>query len=141
MQNSNLIKALLNAQSEFLPMVKNAVNPHFKNSYINLDGIMLGVREALKVNQLVITHNVTFVESKGLMLTTYLYHTESNESISSEFPIDASKPQEIGSLITYGKRYLISALLNLTTEADTDAEPTTTAKLPKQTSTKTPYIY
>lgn len=52
------------------------------------------------------------------MVVTTLGHAESGEYMESEFPVFGSKPQEIGSSISYARRYNLLALLDIPTEDD-----------------------
>jgi hypothetical protein len=49
---------------------------------------------------------------------TTLIESVSGESIVSSFPIFGTKPQEVGSSMTYARRYNIQALLDLSTDDD-----------------------
>ena len=71
-------------------------------------------------------------------ITTIIFHTESGETIQSEvvIPDDVvlkgmNKFQIVGSGITYYRRYSLSAILGLVTDADNDANPNNKKEEPK----------
>jgi hypothetical protein len=51
-------------------------------------------------------------------MRTTLADSESGESIDSVFPLFGSKAQEVGSSMTYARRYNIQSLLDLSTDDD-----------------------
>lgn len=121
-----LATALAKAQRAFHGIGKDATNPHFKSKYASLDAIMGAVREPLAVNGLSLVQGVTSPETNegavvGIAVETLLVH-ESGEWMSNTvtLPVDKSTAQGVGSAITYGRRYGVSALLALTTEEDDD---------------------
>jgi hypothetical protein len=64
------------------------------------------------------------------MLQTHLCHVETNESIVSEVPMPQGlSPQQLGSFITYMKRYSIGAMLALATDEDDDANHANKSKV------------
>ena len=65
------------------------------------------------------THWISNVEGVSY-LETSVYDIESEEAIKSSFPITNPDPQKFGSAMTYGKRYNLSALLNIVSDEDDD---------------------
>ena len=112
---TNLIKAIIEFQKEVSAIKKNATNPFHKSKYASLDSILDTVKPLLCKFDLAIVYKLETDK-----LTTILYHS-SGENIFSELPLNtAQKIQELGSQITYFKRYSISSLLSLATEDDDD---------------------
>ncbi len=67
----------------------------------------------------------------GNMLVTKLIHVESKEELTSELPLgNPEKSQDLGSRITYLRRYQIVSMLGLTIEDDTDARPVAKEDIP-----------
>jgi hypothetical protein len=65
-------------------------------------------------------------------------HKDSEEIEDSSFPIFGNKPQELGSSISYARRYNIQALLNLAAEDDNgDAANASSNKIFKTTKERT----
>lgn len=136
----NIIKiatALLLAQKEISGAKKGATNPFFKMKYSDLGSVMEACKDAfnnhgISVLQPVITNeNGTFVE-------TVLLH-ESGEFISSSIRVSCKNPdnpQEMGSAITYAKRYSLQAIAFIPSEDD-DGEKATQPFRNTQTTTTT----
>ena len=110
-------KALIEVQKEIQDVCKDSVNPHFRNNYASLEGVLQEVRRVLP------KHGFAFTQTlDGLNLKTKLLHT-SGESMESNCPLILSKQdmQGLGSAITYSRRYSLVALLGIG-QADDDAE-------------------
>jgi hypothetical protein len=116
----DLYMALIKARSAFKPVLKNKVNPHFKNRYADLDCILEAVELPLAQCGLFITHQT--IISDVFSLKTSLIHAPSEQELVCFYPLpEGAKPQELGSAITYARRYSISSLLGITAEDDDDA--------------------
>ena len=115
-----LSKALVKASGELKNPVKNAVNPHFKNRYADLTSIIETSRKTLAENGLAIIQGVE-CEGALVRVQTRILHI-SGEWIESEITMqsESANPQKIGSAITYGRRYGLSAILGISAEDDDD---------------------
>ena len=109
----SIYKKILEIQKLNLSVAKDASNPHFKSKYMDLDSIIETYNPVLAKNGVVVFHR-----SESSILYTSLYDTESDTSITSEFAIHNSDPQKRGAEITYGRRYNLLQLLNITAEDD-----------------------
>lgn len=126
---ANLATALVAVQGHVSPVIKDRQNPHFKNNYATLDAIMENVRLLLAGHGLSVIQGGAGPVSNndgnivGVSVETVLVHT-SGEWVTSTFVLPIEKPsaQAVGSAITYGRRYGISALLALSTEEDDDGQ-------------------
>ncbi|MDB4893168.1 MAG: superfamily protein [Gemmatimonadetes bacterium] len=133
---ASLCAALVKVHQTLEPIIKDANNPHFKKAYASLDAIMEYVRAPLAGEGLAIVQGggapISNVEGivVGVAVETMLVHT-SGEYMSSAItlPLDRPSPQAVGSAITYGRRYGVSALLALTTEEDDDGNVATASSL------------
>lgn len=117
-----IASALSKAQSQMKVPVKDKKNPHFRNNYASLGSIITACKEALNNNGLSISQQIT--EKEGIMiLVTSLMHT-SGQFLRSYAPIRLANgktgPQELGSYLTYLKRYSLSSLLCLDADEDDD---------------------
>jgi hypothetical protein len=117
---SNLTKALVKAQSELKNASLNKTNPHFKSRYADLAEIRDTVMPVLSKHGIALVQ-YTQIGSAGFYLVTRLMH-ESGEMIESRFPLpdNTDKPQQMGSAITYARRYMMAAICGITAEEDDD---------------------
>lgn len=124
MQSDNtndLSAALAKAQAGMKAATFNKVNPHFKNKYADLSAVLDAIRKPLADNGLSITQT-TEVRENGFVLVTTMRH-QSGQWIASEYPLpQAAKPQELGSALTYARRYSLSAIACIAADEDDDAE-------------------
>lgn len=113
---NELAKALSVAQIGFKPIKKTANNPFFNSKYATLDNVIEATKDSLKENGLAITQLPC-----GNVIKTLLIH-QSGQWIGSDTPLHADKkgPQGYGSALTYGRRYALSAILNVSSEDDDD---------------------
>lgn len=116
-------KALAKFQGEVKQPLKDAENPYFQSKYVPLENVVESI------SSIAPNHGLSFVqwalndENGRVGVATMLMH-ESGEFI--EFDpvfINAEKqtPQGAGSLITYLKRYSLSAVFGITSDQDDDA--------------------
>jgi hypothetical protein len=112
--------ALAKAQAELTNPVKEATNPHFRSRYATLDAGLNIVRECLSKNGISFTQP-TRVEDSILILETRLAHE--GQWIVSEYPVCTFpvKHQEMGSALTYARRYSLFSLVGIAGEEDDDA--------------------
>ena len=115
-QISELAAALAKAQGMMENAIMNRTNPHFKTKYADLAAVLNAARKPLSANGLAIVQTI----GDGV-LHTRLLHT-SGQWIASEHPLPMSgRPQEIGSALTYARRYSLSALIGIAADEDDDA--------------------
>jgi hypothetical protein len=135
----SLAAALLAFQQEAPGLVMDATNPHFRNKYASLDGIMAKVRPVLNKHGLVLTQipSVVMDGSGGVQpaLTTRLTHAESGEYIEDKMLLllDKQNSQGLGSALTYARRYSITAFLALVGDEDDDGQAASTPSPRAQT--------
>lgn len=113
-----LATALAAAQAEMKNATLNKVNPHFKSKYADLAMIRDTVTPALTKNGIAVVQG-TDTEDNTIVVFTRLIH-KSGQWIESRFPIPYDKPQTMGSGITYGRRYTLSAVTNIAADEDDD---------------------
>lgn len=126
---SNISAALAKFQSEVKQPKKDANNPFFNKKYVPLEGVVSVITEPLAKNGLSYIQS-TGTDEEHVIVTTLLMHT-SGEFIESD-PLKLPghqvqkgggkdfNPQGIGSAITYGRRYSLTALLGIASEEDDD---------------------
>lgn len=115
-----ILPAILAVQSAAPTVTKATDNPYFKSKYADLADIWLSIKDLMAANSLVVTHMIE-QGAGNTQLVTRIYHV-SGQYLESVCPIEPVKrdPQGYGSAITYMRRYALSALLGIVTEADDD---------------------
>ena len=123
MQSENtgdLSAALSKAQASMQAAKFDKTNPHFKNKYASLAAVIDAIRKPLAENGLAYTQT-TEIRDGGFVLVTTLRHGA--QWVASEYPLPiAAKPQELGSALTYARRYSLSAIACIAADEDDDAE-------------------
>ena len=121
------MKKLLEAKKEIGKVAKNAKNPHFKNTYADVNALIDAVEPILHTHGLLLLQPI--IEGK---VVTQIIDVESGESIESSLPLPQGlNPQQLGSAVTYFRRYTLQSLLSLqaTDDDGNDASKTTTPKV------------
>lgn len=115
---AKLVGALAKVQGEMVGAAKDSTNPHFKSKYADLASVWDACRKPLAKNGLAILQPVT-AEGPNVTVTTILAH-DSGEWISESLTMTAQQntPQGVGSTITYGRRYGLSAMVGIAPEDD-----------------------
>jgi len=109
-----IYKKLLEFQKLGISIKKNAVNPHFKNEYADLNEVLDKVKKSLNDLGVVIIQQP---ERDGLY--TVLHDTEDDTAVQSFVPyINPTDMQKLGGAITYAKRYSLVAMLALEDDDD-----------------------
>lgn len=115
MTENNIYKRLIAFQGKVQPVKKNAKNPFFKSNYATLDAIQFAIQKPLAEEGLGYSQEAT---EHGLK--TKLFDIDGN-TLESIYPASfEGKPQEIGSALSYAKRYALTALLGLIIEGEDD---------------------
>jgi hypothetical protein len=116
---NELVGALAKAQSEMENAPLDAQNPHFRSKYATLAAIRNATMPTLTKNGLVVFQTIDTADG-GLCLVTRLAHT-SGQWARSVYPLPTtSKPHEMGSALTYARRYSWAAITGIAAEEDDD---------------------
>ena len=109
-------------------VTKNANNPHFKKSYADLNAIIEAVEPILLENGLLLLQPI-----QGNSVCTQIIDIDSGAKVEScmELPVGLN-PQQIGSCLTYYRRYTLVSLCSLQSVDDDGAAAS------KSTPTKPP---
>ena len=124
MKTSSTTKGLSAALAKALATIanpsKDATNPHFKSKYATLDGGLVVIREALSSVGISFSQ-ATRMDGDLLMLDTRLMLGD--EWLEGEYPVCKfpARQQEIGSALTYARRYSLFAIVGVAGEDDDDA--------------------
>lgn len=112
---SEFLTALAELQDSVSKLTKNADNPYFKSKYTDLNAVFEEVKPKIREKGFILIQRVD-----GSLLRTELIHIKTNEKIESSVELLTAKPdmQQLGSAITYARRYSLLALLNIECEDD-----------------------
>lgn len=131
-----LAAALALAQGDIPPPSKNKTVDFMDNNnrrvfykYADLADVIDCIRGALAKNGLSVVHLLEqsdFSGRGGYGMRTQLLHS-SGQSISTWYPLPdpltIRRVQEFGSILTYARRYSLTALLGIASEEDDDGDP------------------
>jgi hypothetical protein len=127
METKNIYQKLHEAKLEIGKVAKNAKNPHFKNTYADLNALIEAVEPILLEKGLVLLQPIK--EGKVFTIITSIEDSNSIESYIDLTP--GLTAQALGSQITYFRRYTLSSLLTLQAIDDdghTASQPVKVAK-------------
>lgn len=132
---TDAIKDLIKAQKETAPLIKNAINPHFRNKYADLGAVLEASMDAFHKNNFAVLQ-ANGSDEHGAYVNTMLCHT-SGHVFESKVYLALSKQdmQGLGSAITYARRYGLLGMAGLAAEDDdgnASVKPPTKATPPKQ---------
>jgi uncharacterized protein YlaI len=129
-QTNLVLQAIEDARQEFLPLEKSGVNNFFKNKkgephlYSTLDNIFDACMPSLSKHNLSVVYQTRLLETNnGIenVLTTIITHLPSTQFVMSANSLGSSaKTQDVGSAITYLRRYQVQAMLNLEADFEDD---------------------
>lgn len=94
---------------------KDSTNPHFKNKYASIESVLDTIEQPL------LDAGLGFIQCvEDLNLITTIYDTESDVVIQSKVPLILNKQdmQQLGSAITYARRYGLVSMFGLEQEDD-----------------------
>lgn len=120
---TEIAKALAKVQGSNLLAKEDGKNPHFRSKYATLTELWSAARKPLTEQGLSVTQIIS-MEGAQSVLITLLMHTSGQwlKSITPLNPVKAG-PQEMGSYITYMRRYSFAALVGIAPgDADDDGE-------------------
>jgi hypothetical protein len=116
--DDSLVAALARAQAKMPPVHKTKVNKHFTSTYADLADVLAAVRPTLAAEGIAIVQPIRITEHGAELVTALLKGDERIES-ALPLPLD-SKPQDMGSRLTYLRRFQLAALVGVAAEDDDD---------------------
>lgn len=127
MSEKNLAQALAAFQADLPKVTLDGTNPHFKSKFASLANMSHVVLPALAKQGLSFSAAPSVTE-QGFVLRAKLLH-ESGECAEASFPIQATKPQDVGSALTYYRRYALASLTGVVADDDDDGNTAQAAKV------------
>ena len=115
----NIATALVKAQKEFAPALKDSNNPFFKTKYADLSTCVKAVIDALNNNGIALVQKCHPCDD-GVSVETIFMH-ESGELLDCgilHVPAAKNDPQGYGSALTYARRYSLMAACGIAPEDD-----------------------
>lgn len=120
LQNKQLLNnALFNFNKDLVPIIRDKTNPFHKNNYADINTILATIRPLLSKHKLILTQPEK-TNGQFNIVETAISHKDTSDTLVSSLtlPSELKKPQEIGSAITYFRRYTLQSLLGLETQDD-----------------------
>lgn len=130
---AELSKALAKFQEEVKQPLKDKNNPFFKSKYVPLENVVEAITDVAPKNGLSFVQWALNDENGRVGVATMLMH-ESGEWIEFDavhMKADKETAQGAGALITYLKRYSLSAVFGITSDQDDDGNGASGNKAPK----------
>jgi len=121
---NELAAALSKAQGEFRPAKMDSINPFLKNHYADLGSVIEAAKVACAKYELAVTQPAS-TDGISVTVTTMLMHSGGQWlACDMTLPLGDEKgrsmAQAAGSIITYLRRYSLSAILGIYADEDTD---------------------
>lgn len=129
---TEIAKALAKFQSEVSDPERTKENSYLKAKYVTLDSLLQAIRPVLASNGLSFMQ-IPSTTDEAVTVTTLLLH-ESGEWFESHpftLPLMKKDPQGVGSVVTYARRYSLSAILGVAWDEDDDAQSNNETELTK----------
>ena len=113
--SKNIYQKLLSVSKEISSLKKNKLNQHFRNTYCDINDILSVIKPLLNDQGLLLLQPI----DEGKVITQIM-DCETNEKIQFAMVLDETltNVQQIGSRITYLRRYSLQSLLALQVEDD-----------------------
>lgn len=113
--NKDFLIAYSKLLSSINSIKKETENPFFKSKYADLNAIFDEVKSKIEENGFVLLQTV-----EESILRTKIVHIETGEMLESRFCLITQKPdmQQLGSAVTYARRYSLLPMLNIECEDD-----------------------
>jgi hypothetical protein len=145
---SLLAKALVKAQKQFGPALKQSLNPHFKNRYADLAAVIEAVIDGLNDNGIFLTQVTHPSDDASVIIETIFIHESGEERSMGKFKVPVAKqdPQGYGSATTYARRYSLQTACGIAPEDDdgnaaSKIEPRTAQPVQRQVAPPQQRVY
>ena len=117
---------LIKAKASFGKVLLNKTNPHLKNKYADLSSVFDAIETALTANDLFISQNGEMLDG-SFFIRTILFDSNGSSIDFGIVPVRTTKDdaQNLGSGLTYARRYGLITALGLVGEEDDDGNEAT----------------
>lgn len=130
---AKLFAALAKATADLTNPPFDSTNPHYRNQFTSLAGMLDHVRPVLAKHGLAVMQAPQFDGTFAGVVTTVAHSSGESTSSTLLLPVQKSDPQSVGSALTYARRYALQSVLGICGEPDDDAEQASApAAKPKQ---------
>lgn len=134
-----LAAALAKANLEIRNAELDRVNPHFKNRYATLGSILNAVRVPLAKHGIATMQTVSMDHGMVLVTTAIMHSSGQCIEDTAMFPLpDKSTVQQMGSAITYLRRYALASICGIVGDEDDDGENDRTQRVEPRRETFKP---
>lgn len=118
---NEIAKAVSSLQGNMKPALKDSTNPHFKAKFSSIAAIWEAIRDLLLLHGLCVLQDALTTEH-GIAIITRIIHTSGQwlEFGPLDIPLTKKDAQGLGSAISYGKRYALSAALGIVSSDEDD---------------------
>ena len=116
--NAALFAAIAQAQGEVENATKSATNPHFRSKYADLAEVLNTVRPVFARHGLAIIQSVSSDQQLVTVATTIAHKEGGFVTSSMSCTLPTSKIQDLGSMVTYLRRYSVAAMTCISQEDD-----------------------
>ena len=135
MTTDNFHKRFARAKAQMGVLVKDSTNPFFRSTYASLGACLNLIEPALSAEGISLVESSVVRPDDKLVQVAELIDLETETMMcSASLPLvakDPNNPQELGSAISYARRYLIMTICSLHAEDD-DGNAATQRTPPKQ---------
>lgn len=126
---AKIATAFLKAQKNIGAATKGASNPFFKSKYADLGAVMEACKEALNNEGIAVLQPPAYTDVTGKHIVETILMHESGEYFAAAMALEVPKSnmQDLGSAISYARRYGLQSLVFIPAEDD-DAQKITNGK-------------
>jgi len=119
-----LSEALVVAQSQMRHAKMDRVNPHYKNRYATLASVIDACKPALNAAGIAVVQEVESNSDAGTVGVRTVLHFRGEMLECGLLTLKAvqNNPQQIGSALTYARRYALAAAIGIASDEDDDGE-------------------
>lgn len=125
----NLYTKLIKFHEEVGAITKDLENPYFKSQYFDVNKVIEIIKPLLVKNGLIVVQPLKIQDGRNAIFTHIIDSESGEEMAGSMFLPDNLKPQDLGSAITYFRRYGLVSMLLLQGEVDDDGNASSQSKL------------